>query len=131
MPVESLFVMLLVGLIAGWLAGTFVTDGAFGLVGSIAIGVVGAFIGGLLLPATGETRIGTGLVTAIRQRHDWCHGAPAPPATAQAGLTNVVVPTAEGCGYEAMSRRPINVSMLARTGSKKRSETRLAKWLPM
>ena len=33
--------------------------------------------------------------------------------------------------YEAMSRRPISTNMLARTGSRKRSEMRVARWLPI
>jgi hypothetical protein len=40
---ESLLIMLLVGLIAGWLAGQLVTGGGFGLIPDIAIGIVGAF----------------------------------------------------------------------------------------
>src|SRR4029434_11290090 len=33
--------------------------------------------------------------------------------------------------YEVMSRRPISTNMLARTGSRKRSEMRAATWLPI
>src|SRR5262249_60885431 len=32
--------------------------------------------------------------------------------------------------YEVMSRRPISTNMLARTGSRRRSEMRAATWLP-
>ena len=39
---------LLVGLIAGWLAGQFMRGGGFGLIGDIVMGIVGAFIGGFL-----------------------------------------------------------------------------------
>jgi len=39
---------LLVGLIAGWLAGQFMRGGGFGIVGDIVMGIVGAFVGGLL-----------------------------------------------------------------------------------
>jgi uncharacterized membrane protein YeaQ/YmgE (transglycosylase-associated protein family) len=39
---------LIVGLIAGWLAGQFMRGGGFGLVGDIAVGIIGAFLGGLL-----------------------------------------------------------------------------------
>jgi uncharacterized membrane protein YeaQ/YmgE (transglycosylase-associated protein family) len=45
MSAESLLVILLVGLIAGWLAGQIVQGTGFGLVADIAIGIVGAFIG--------------------------------------------------------------------------------------
>jgi uncharacterized membrane protein YeaQ/YmgE (transglycosylase-associated protein family) len=37
-----------VGLVAGWLAGQFMKGGGYGLVGDIVMGVVGAFVGGLL-----------------------------------------------------------------------------------
>lgn len=39
---------LLVGLIAGWLAGQFMKGGGYGLIGDIVVGMVGAFLGGLL-----------------------------------------------------------------------------------
>jgi uncharacterized membrane protein YeaQ/YmgE (transglycosylase-associated protein family) len=41
---ESLVVILLVGLVAGWLAGKIVTGWGFGLIGDIAIGIVGALV---------------------------------------------------------------------------------------
>ena len=49
----SLIVFLLVGIIAGWLAGRIMRGGGFGLVGNMVIGVVGAFLGGLLFRAVG------------------------------------------------------------------------------
>jgi uncharacterized membrane protein YeaQ/YmgE (transglycosylase-associated protein family) len=39
---------LVVGLIAGWLAGVVMKGGGFGLVGDIVMGLIGAFVGGLL-----------------------------------------------------------------------------------
>ena len=55
---ESLIVILVVGLIAGWLAGQIMKGGGFGIIGDIIVGVIGAFIGGWLwgllkLPALG------------------------------------------------------------------------------
>ena len=50
---ESLLVILVVGLVAGWLAGKIVRGAGFGLIGDIAIGIVGAFIGDWLLPQIG------------------------------------------------------------------------------
>ncbi len=47
---QSLIILLIVGAVAGWLAGTIVKGYGFGLVGNIVVGVVGAFIGGYLLP---------------------------------------------------------------------------------
>jgi uncharacterized membrane protein YeaQ/YmgE (transglycosylase-associated protein family) len=48
MSLETLLLWLVVGLVAGWLA-SVVVGGGFGLVGDIIIGVVGSFIGGLIL----------------------------------------------------------------------------------
>ncbi len=39
---------LLIGIIAGWLAGNIVKGGGFGLIGDLVVGVVGSFIGGYL-----------------------------------------------------------------------------------
>ncbi len=50
MAMESLIVLLIVGAIAGWLAGTIVKGYGFGLIGNIVVGIVGAFIGGYLFP---------------------------------------------------------------------------------
>src|ERR1041384_7769741 len=46
---ESLLVILVVGLIAGWLAGQIVQGTGFGMVGDLVIGIIGAFIGGGLV----------------------------------------------------------------------------------
>ena len=61
---EGLIIILLVGLIAGWLAGKIVTGGGFGLIGNIAVGIVGSLIGSWLLPQLG-IQIGSGIVTKI------------------------------------------------------------------
>ena len=61
---ESLGVILLVGLVAGWLAGQIVRGTGFGIIGDLIIGILGAFIGSWLLPQTG-IHLGTGLVAAI------------------------------------------------------------------
>jgi len=45
---ESLLVLLVVGLIAGWLASVVVGGIGQGLVGDIVVGIIGAFIGGWL-----------------------------------------------------------------------------------
>jgi uncharacterized membrane protein YeaQ/YmgE (transglycosylase-associated protein family) len=51
MTLEGLIVLLIVGAIAGWLAGMIVKGGGFGLIGDIIVGIVGAFIGGWLFTA--------------------------------------------------------------------------------
>jgi len=50
MSLETLLVWIVIGLIAGWLASA-VVGGPFGLIGDIIVGVVGAFLGGLIFNA--------------------------------------------------------------------------------
>lgn len=65
----GLIAWLVVGLIAGWLAGQFMRGGGYGLVGDIVVGVIGAFIGGfvfsLLLPGSSVGLIGSIIVAFI------------------------------------------------------------------
>ena len=61
---ESLLIILVVGLVAGWLAGQIVQGTGFGAMGDMFIGVIGAFIGVWLLPQLG-IHLGSGLVSAI------------------------------------------------------------------
>lgn len=64
MSSESLLIILVVGLIAGWLAGQIVQGTGFGLIGDLIIGVAGAFVGGWLLPQLG-IQLGSGTISAI------------------------------------------------------------------
>src|SRR6187455_2151586 len=61
---ESLIIIVLVGIIAGWLAGQIMRGAGFGLIGDLIIGILGAFIGSWLLPQLG-IHLGTGLISAI------------------------------------------------------------------
>src|SRR5207244_5874530 len=61
---QSLIAWLVIGLIAGWLAGQIVKGYGFGLVGNLVVGVVGAFIGGWLLSFL-NIHIGGGILAAI------------------------------------------------------------------
>jgi uncharacterized membrane protein YeaQ/YmgE (transglycosylase-associated protein family) len=61
---ESLLVIILVGLVAGWLAGQIVQGTGFGLIGDLVIGIVGAFVGDWLLPRIG-IHLGFGIISAI------------------------------------------------------------------
>ena len=61
---ESLLVILIVGVVAGWLAGQIVRGTGFGIVGDLIIGIIGAFIGEWLMPQIG-IHLGTGIVAAI------------------------------------------------------------------
>ncbi len=51
--IDSIIIMLIVGAIAGWLAGQIVRGFGFGLIWNIVIGIVGAFIGVWLLTQLG------------------------------------------------------------------------------
>lgn len=64
MTIESLIIFLLIGAIAGWLAGVLVKGYGFGLVGNIVVGIVGAFIAGLIFPAIGLS-FGGGILGSI------------------------------------------------------------------
>jgi uncharacterized membrane protein YeaQ/YmgE (transglycosylase-associated protein family) len=61
---EGVLVILFVGLVAGWLAGKIVHGTGFGILGDIAVGIVGALIASLLFPKLG-IRLGSGLVSEI------------------------------------------------------------------
>ncbi len=50
---------LLVGLVAGWLAGKLTKGSGYGVVGDIVIGVLGAFVGGFLFRLVGVSAYGT------------------------------------------------------------------------
>lgn len=61
---ELILIWLIVGAVAGWLAGMIVKGGGFGLLGDIVVGIIGAFVGGWLLTRLGVT-IGVGLTSVI------------------------------------------------------------------
>lgn len=61
---DSILISLVIGAIAGWLAGQVVKGGGYGLVGNIVLGVVGSIVAGWLLPRIG-LYIGGGLLGAI------------------------------------------------------------------
>lgn len=64
MPIETILIWLFVGAVAGLLAGTVAKSGSYGLIGDIAVGLIGAFIGGWLLPRSG-LHLGIGLVSVV------------------------------------------------------------------
>lgn len=53
MTLTSLVIWLLIGLVAGWIAGEVMKGDGFGLVGNIIVGIIGAIVGGFLLSAIG------------------------------------------------------------------------------
>ncbi len=62
---ESILIILLVGLVAGWLAGKIVRGTGFGLIGDICIGILGAFLASWLLPKLGINIATTSLIREI------------------------------------------------------------------
>jgi uncharacterized membrane protein YeaQ/YmgE (transglycosylase-associated protein family) len=64
MSSQSLIVILIVGVVAGWLAGQIMRGYGFGLIGDLAVGIVGALIGDWLLPKL-NIHLGTGIVGSI------------------------------------------------------------------
>jgi uncharacterized membrane protein YeaQ/YmgE (transglycosylase-associated protein family) len=64
MALESLIILLIVGAIAGWLAGQIVRGFGFGLVGNIVVGIIGAVVAGWLFPRLG-VNLGGGLIGSI------------------------------------------------------------------
>jgi uncharacterized membrane protein YeaQ/YmgE (transglycosylase-associated protein family) len=64
MSIETLLIWLVIGAIAGWIAGAIVKGGGFGLIGDIVVGIIGAFIGGWLAGVLG-IHIGGGILATI------------------------------------------------------------------
>jgi uncharacterized membrane protein YeaQ/YmgE (transglycosylase-associated protein family) len=64
MTIEALIIWLVIGAVAGWLAGLIVKGYGFGLVGNIVVGIVGAVLAGWLLPLVGFVLVG-GVIAAI------------------------------------------------------------------
>jgi len=64
MSLTGLIWFLLIGLIAGWLAGKVMRGGGFGVIGDIVVGIIGALIGGWLFGKLGIS-VGGGLLGAI------------------------------------------------------------------
>jgi uncharacterized membrane protein YeaQ/YmgE (transglycosylase-associated protein family) len=64
MDAHGILMWILIGAIAGWLAGTLIKGGGFGLIGDIVVGIIGAFIGGWLAGQLGIA-VGGGLIASI------------------------------------------------------------------
>ena len=58
MTITALIIWLIIGAVAGWLAGLIMKGYGFGLVGNIVVGIIGALIAGWLLPRIGFVLIG-------------------------------------------------------------------------
>jgi uncharacterized membrane protein YeaQ/YmgE (transglycosylase-associated protein family) len=64
MTIEALIIWLIVGGIAGWLAGLVIEGAGLGLIGNIVVGIIGAVVAGWLLPRLGILIFG-GILGAI------------------------------------------------------------------
>ena len=64
MAIEALIIWLVIGAIAGWLAGQIMKGGGFGLIGDIVVGIVGALVANWLFPTLGLS-LGGGWLGAI------------------------------------------------------------------
>jgi uncharacterized membrane protein YeaQ/YmgE (transglycosylase-associated protein family) len=64
MTIEALIIWLVIGAVAGWLAGQLVKGYGFGLIGNIVVGIIGAVLAGWLLPLVGFVLVG-GVIAAI------------------------------------------------------------------
>jgi uncharacterized membrane protein YeaQ/YmgE (transglycosylase-associated protein family) len=64
MDTHGIIAWLIIGAVAGWLAGSLMKGGGFGLIGDIVVGIIGAFIGGWLAGRLG-INIGGGLISSI------------------------------------------------------------------
>ena len=64
MDAHGIIVWLIIGAIAGWLAGKIVRGGGYGLIGDIIVGIIGAVIAGYLFPYL-NIHIATGIIGSI------------------------------------------------------------------
>jgi len=61
---HGLIAWIVIGVVAGWLAGMLVKGGGFGLIGDLIVGIIGAIAGGWLAGKFG-IHIGTGMISSI------------------------------------------------------------------
>ena len=64
MDPTEIVIWLVIGAIAGWLAGLLIRGGGYGLIGDILVGIIGAVIAGYLLPLVG-IHLGAGFVRSV------------------------------------------------------------------
>ena len=65
MTLTAIVLWLVIGAVAGWLAGQLMRGRGLGLVGNIVVDIIGAFVGGWLLGGVLGISIGGGLIGAI------------------------------------------------------------------
>ncbi len=68
MAIESILIWIVLGAVAGWLAGQIWKGAGFGLMGNIVVGIIGSFLGGWLggeLGIAGTTTGGLSLASIL------------------------------------------------------------------
>lgn len=60
----NILIWLVIGAVAGWLAGKVIGGGGYGLIGDIVVGILGSIIAGYLLPLLG-IHLGAGFVRSV------------------------------------------------------------------
>lgn len=65
MSLQSILIYIIIGGIAGWLAGRFVKRGVFGPLGYIILGIVGGFVGGWVFAKLGVPVIVNDIVSRV------------------------------------------------------------------
>jgi uncharacterized membrane protein YeaQ/YmgE (transglycosylase-associated protein family) len=67
MALWHLIVFLVIGILAGWLAGKIMRGGGFGLLGDLVVGIIGAVVGGWIFSLLGFTSVGIigSFITAV------------------------------------------------------------------
>ncbi len=106
----ALIVMIIVGAIAGWLAGVIMKGSGYGLVGDIIIGILGGVVGGWILRAIGLS-LGGGIRRRDHRRADRRDRADRDPAGPEARLN------ADGTS-PARRSRPTQPTNTASSGGK-------------
>ena len=59
----NILIFLVIGTVAGWLAGILIKEGGFGLIGNIVVGIIGSVVGGFVFSLLGITA--GGMIGAI------------------------------------------------------------------
>jgi uncharacterized membrane protein YeaQ/YmgE (transglycosylase-associated protein family) len=65
MDAQTLIIWIIVGAIAGWLAGLIVRGFGFGPIGNIVVGILGAIVGSWLLVDVLHVSFGAGIINTI------------------------------------------------------------------
>jgi uncharacterized membrane protein YeaQ/YmgE (transglycosylase-associated protein family) len=61
---HGIIVWIIIGGLAGWIAGALIKGGGFGLIGDIVVGIIGAFVGGWLAGLL-HINIGSGFIASL------------------------------------------------------------------